>query len=505
MEECTLSQNQAQIWSFGSFALDEAAFELTHSDVPVAIEPQSLRVLIFLIRHRDRVVTKDDLVEAIWQGRAISDWAISGAIKAVRIALGDTDRDDRIIKTIHGRGFRFVADAISRTPETVSAPKPTVLVRAFRRNGADAGLDYLADGLTEDLIHSVSRHDALTVLSYNTTQALGDAVPGDIYGVTHIIDGSIRESGSRTRVSAAILDRTGQRQIWAERFDLSQESLLAGHDFIADRLLAVIAPDQTRPVGQRRGTVNSQAYDAYQKGRYAYFRYEPQAFVEALSHFTRATELDPDFANAYAQQAYCRTTLYVFGLPGSDNTLDVAEGLAREAIKRDSNAALGYARLGWVLGFLGRPQETIAAFDAAMTRDPDNPEVYLAYGETMNRLARPQDAGPLLETVFSKDSFLPPSWEFPQGHYRLLLGEREAAIRHLQSVLDRVPRFVPARVQLVRGLWEIGDTEGAKHEVTTIKEIAPKYGLAHSKRMFPYPVQKEVDALTAALSGAGLH
>ncbi len=504
MEECALSRKNVQIWSFGAFSLDEASFELTHSDVPVGIEPQSLRVLIFLIRHREHVVTKDDLVEAIWQGRAISDWAISGAIKAVRTALGDTDRDNRIIKTIHGRGFRFVADVISRTPETVSGPMPTVLVRVFRSGGEDAALDYLADGLTEDLIHSLSRHDALTVLSYNTTQALGDGVPGDVYGVTHIIDGSIRESGTRTRVNAAILNGTGQQQIWAERFDLSQESLLAGHDLIADRLLAVIAPDQTRPARQPRGTVNSRAYDAYQKGRYAYFRYEPQAFVEALSHFGKAAELDPDFANAYAQQAYCRTTLYVFGLPGSDKTLDAAEDLAREAIRRDDRAALGYARLGWVLGYLGRPQETIAAFDAAVARDPENSEAYLAYGETMNRLARPQDAGPLLETVFSKDSFLPPSWEFPQGHRHLLLGEPEVALGHFQSVLERVPRFVPARVQMVRAYWEAGDTESARQAVSRIKEIAPKYSLAHAKRMFPYPVQKEADALTAALSCSGL-
>ncbi|WP_282063382.1 winged helix-turn-helix domain-containing protein [Roseobacter litoralis] len=196
-----------------------------HSESPVAIERQSLRVLIFLNRHRDRVVSKDDLVEAIWQGRAISYWAISGAIKAVRIALGDSDRDTRIIKSIQGYGFRFVADVISRNPERVSEPLPTVLVRAFRSSGEDAALDYLADGLTEDLIHSLSRHDALNVLSYNTTQAFGNAVPEDIYGVTHIVDGSIRESGTRTRVSAAILNGTGQKQIWAGRFDLSQESL----------------------------------------------------------------------------------------------------------------------------------------------------------------------------------------------------------------------------------------------------------------------------------------
>jgi DNA-binding winged helix-turn-helix (wHTH) protein/tetratricopeptide (TPR) repeat protein len=504
LEECVLSQTNAQIWSFGSFSLNEASFELTQSGLPVAIEPQSLRVLLFLIRHRDRVVSKDDLVEAIWQGRAISDWAISGAIKAVRIALGDTDRGNRIIKTIHGRGFRFVADAISRPLESDPGPKLTVLVRVFRSSADDTEVDYLADGLTEDLIHSLSRQDALTVLSYNTAKALGAEVPREIYGVTHVIEGSLRDSGARIRVTAAILNARSGKQIWSERFDLSQESLLAGHDLIADRLLAVIAPNRSRPSRQPRGTLNSKAYDAYQKGRYAYFRYEPQAFVEALSHFEKAVELDPDFANAYAQQAYCRTTLYVFGLPGSDRTLDAAEALAREAIRRDETAALGYARLGWVLGYLGRPEETIAAFDTALAREPENPEAYLAYGETMNRLARPQEAGPLLEAVFSKDSFLPPSWEFPQGHRQLLLGKQDKAIGHFQAVLDRVPRFVPARVQMVRAQWEAGDIEGAKHAVSKIKEIAPRYSMAHAQRMFPYPVRKEAIALAEALSGAGL-
>nr|WP_282063436.1 tetratricopeptide repeat protein [Roseobacter litoralis] len=253
----------------------------------------------------------------------------------------------------------------------------------------------------------------------------------------------------------------------------------------------MIAPDQTRPAKQRRGTVDSQAYDAYQKGRYAYFRYEPQAFVEVLSQSVNAAELDPDFANAYAQQAYCPTTLYVFGVRGSDKTLDAAVGLAREAIRRDDDAALGYARLGWVLGYLGRPQETIAAFDAALMRDPDNPEAYLAYGETMNHLARPYDAGPLLETVFSKDSFLPPSWEFPQGHRNLLLGEQEVAIGHFQSVLDRVSRFVPERVQMVRAHWELGDTEGAKQGIARITKSRPSTALPTQNACSRIPFRKK--------------
>ena len=136
--------------------------------------------------------------------------------------------------------------------------------------------------------------------------------------------------------------------------------------------------------------------------------------------------------------------------------MDAAGALARKAIAIDSTSALGHARLGLVLGYRGKPEETIAALETALRPEPDNAEVYHAYGETMNRLAQPQKAAPLLGTVFSKDSFLPPSWEFPQGHTKVLLGHHDRAIEHFESVLDRLERFIPARVQLVRALWEAG-------------------------------------------------
>lgn len=131
----------------------------------------------------------------------------------MRIALSDADRDNQIIKTIHGRGFRFVADVISQCPEAQATPKPTVLLRPFRSREPDKSLDYFADGLSDDLIHSLSHHGALNVLSCNTSKVLGDAVPEDIYVFTHIVDGSVRGDGARIRVNAAILDKRGSIRI----------------------------------------------------------------------------------------------------------------------------------------------------------------------------------------------------------------------------------------------------------------------------------------------------
>lgn len=499
-----MSGSKAQIWSFGPFHYNELTSELTKDDQAVAIEPQSLRLLGYLLRHRDRVVSRENLVTAIWQGRVVSDWAISGAVKALRVALGDLDADKKYVRTIHSRGYRFVADVDLQSGLQQSQSRPTVLVRVFRVLSHETDLEYLADGLADDLIIGLSSDTHRRVLSYNTARALADTTPSEDYAVTSIIDGSIRQVGRTIRINVSVLDGTGTQQTWAESFDLTLDSLLAGHDMIRDRVVAVLSPGENGRSSRRRGTNNPVAYDHYQKGRYAYFRYEPKAFVDALANFTKATEIDPGFANAYAQQSYCRNTLYVFGLPGADKTLDAAEALARKAIDIDNTSALGYARLGWVLGYRNRPDETISAFESALNHDPKSAEVYHAYGETMNRLAQPEKAAPLLDAVFSKDSYFPPSWEFPQGHTQILLGQHKRAIEHFDSVLDRIERFIPARVQLIRALWEAGDKSGASRNVAIVKEFAPKYSLAHALRMFPYPDDAQRTRLIDALTSSGM-
>jgi DNA-binding winged helix-turn-helix (wHTH) protein len=383
-----------RVWTFGPFVLNEASSELMRDGKPVPIEPQSLRLLAYLIRHRDRLVSRGDLIDAIWHGRVVSDWAISGAIKVLRRALSGAGTGKQFARTIHSRGFRFDAEVTSSRAPLDTETRPTLLIRIFRIPGEDTGLEYIAEGLAEYLITGLSVKEDWRVLSYNTTRALGDSAPSETLGVTTIVDGSILQLCDTIRINVSALDGHGTRQAWAESHDLTAESLLAGHDMIRDRLIAVLSPGARDIRRNSRGTTSPAAYDQYQKGRYAYFRYEPDAFAEARTHFAKAAEFDPGFAIAYTQQPYCRTSLYVFGLPGADTTLDAAEGLARKAVEINDAAALGHARLGWVLGNTGRPDETIAAFEAACSRDRENAEVHPAYGETMSRLVRPEMAPP---------------------------------------------------------------------------------------------------------------
>lgn len=493
---------ECQVWRFGPFAVNAAASEVLRDGVAIPIEPQSLRLLIYLLQNRDRVVTREDLIGDLWQGRAVSDWAISGAVKALRGALGDTGRDKAYVRTVHSRGFRFMAEVREDGPPPRDAL--TVLVRRIRTPSEMPEDTYLSEGMTDDLITDLARQPGLSVLGAHVTRALGDGrVPQDL-GVSAVVEGNLRRIGGTIRVNVAVLDSASGRQLWAERFDLTPDSLLAGQDRISARVADVLAPGPKPDAPRPGGTRSAAAYDHYLKGRYAYFRYDPPSFAQALGHFQQSTEIDPGFADAYAQQAYCRTTLFVFALPGGDDTLDPAEDLARRAIALDDGSALGHARLGWVLGYRGRPQDCVVAFEAAMARSGGNAEVCLAYGETMNRLADPLRAEPLLDRAFAQDAFHPPSWEFARGHTEILRGTHARAIGHFRAVIDRVDRFLPARVQLARALWEDGQHDAARDMVTAIHDIAPRYGLKQAERMFPYPVAQERQRLLSALKAAGL-
>ncbi|MEV8466368.1 tetratricopeptide repeat protein [Fluviibacterium sp. DFM31] len=498
-----MAQHIGRIWRFGPFTFDTARAELTRDGAAVEIEPQSLRLLDHLIRNRDRVVSRDDLIDALWQGRAVSDWAVSAAVKALRRSLGDTVVPRLYVRTVHSRGFRFVAEVEGELlPDAQAREGPTILVRMFRCPQAEEA--YLADGLTEDLITDLSRHPALTVLSYHTSRALGqEAVPANL-GVSRVIGGSLRPVGARYRITLTIEDTNDGRQIWAERFDVDRARLLSAQDQICNRLTGVLMPGGAAVDKASHTARPFEAYDHYLQGRYAYYRYDPAGFADALAHFEAAARCDPGYAEAYAQQAYCRTSLFVFARPDGDATLDPAEALARKAIALDAGSALAHARLGWVLGFRDRPDAAIAAFEQALALSPDNAEALVAYGETLNRLGRPAQAQPLLEAAMAGESFCPPSWEFPRGHSLVLLGAQEEAVVRFRAVLARVPGFVPARVQMIRALVELGQTEAASGEVAHLRRLAPRYGLVQAARMFPYPDLQERDRLQTALSDAGM-
>ena len=223
--------------------------------MPVVIEPQVFDLLAYLIQHRERVVSKDDLIATIWRGRRISESALSTCINAARNALDDDGEQQRLIRTFPRKGFRFVGDAreeknsgrrspgelagLQSNPASSLPDKPSIAVLSFTNMSGDPAQDCFGDGMAEDITTALSKVRWFSVVSRNSAFAY-KAKQIDIkqaardLGVRYVLEGSVRKAGTRARVTAQLLDAISGHHVWAERYDRDLADIFAVQDEITE-------------------------------------------------------------------------------------------------------------------------------------------------------------------------------------------------------------------------------------------------------------------------------
>jgi TolB-like protein len=227
------------LYLFEDCGLDTERRELRRDQALVAIEPKVFDLLAFVIEHRQRVVSRDDLIARVWDGRIVSESALARCISEARSAIGDDGEAQRLIKTLPRKGLRFVgavreerqssgaaeADARPEKPAPLPLPdKPSIAVLAFTNMSGDPGQDYFSDGITEDIITGLSRFSELFVIARNSSFQYKGKSPdirqvGRELGVRYVLEGSIRRAGDRVRISAQLVDAVSGAHRWAERYD----------------------------------------------------------------------------------------------------------------------------------------------------------------------------------------------------------------------------------------------------------------------------------------------
>lgn len=231
------------IFRFGEFSLDPDRQELRAREDLVTLEPQVFALLTHLVRNRDRVVSKDEIFENIWRGRIVSDGTLNSRINSVRRAVGDTGSEQAIIKTFSRRGFRFVADVEEDDgmPTADEAgrifERPAVAVLPFENIGGDPEQEYFADGLTDDIITSLSRFRFFIVIARNSSFSYkGSNIDfrqlGQELGARYVIEGSVRKGGDRLRITAQLIEAASGNHLWAERYDGALEDVFDLQDRI---------------------------------------------------------------------------------------------------------------------------------------------------------------------------------------------------------------------------------------------------------------------------------
>ena len=379
--------------------LDLGRRELTRGSQVIAVGPQVFDLLIYLVRNRERVVSKDDVLDAVWSGRIVSESTLTSHINAVRKAIGDSGEGQRLIRTVARKGFRFVGDvsevqssdggslktgpAGSETPALGLAlpDKPSIAALAFHNLSGDPEQDYFADGVVEDIITALSRIRWLFVIARNSSFTYkGRAVDvkqiGRELGVRYVLEGSVRKAANRVRITGQLIDATTGAHLWAERFEGNLDDIFELQDQVAMSVVGAIAPQLERAEierAKRKPTGNLNAYDYYLRGMANLHQGTSEATHEALSLFDQAIQLDPDFASAHAMAAWCHVWRKVNGWM-IDRPRETAEGarLARRAVELGRDDAVALTRSGHALAHLvGDLDGGIALLDRALVLNPN--------------------------------------------------------------------------------------------------------------------------------------
>jgi TolB-like protein len=377
------------IFAFGDYTLDTQQRELRQGQSPIGLEPKVFDLLSYLLEHQDKVVTRDELIASVWDGRIVSESALASCINSARMAIGDDGVAQRQIKTFPRKGVRFVGqaqklDAASRdaTPGNIALAlpeRPSIAVLPFQNLSNDPDQEYFADGMVDDVITGLSRISWLFVIARNSSfiykgKSIGVAQVGRELGVRYILDGTVRKAGDRIRVSAQLIEAETAGHLWGERYERHLQDIFDLQDEIASSVLGAIEPSLRKAEIQRvkrKRPENLDAYDLVLQAMPLVHSHIAQDALLAIPHLTKALDLQGDYPLAHAMLAWC----YHFrfsraGLREEDRLASVRH--ARAAIVGgDDASALGMA--GFVISLDEHDHAAaISLFDRALSLSPSN-------------------------------------------------------------------------------------------------------------------------------------
>jgi TolB-like protein len=521
---------------FGDYVLDPDRRELTRGSEAIAVGPQVFDLLVYLVQNREHVVSKDGLLDAVWGGRIVSESTLTSHINAVRKAVGDSGKQQRLIRTVARKGFRFVGDvreaksseafSSSKTEpakskeipsEELALPdKPSIAVLPFLNLSGNAEQEYFADGVVEDIISALSRIRWLFVIARNSSftykgRAVDVKQVGRELGVRYVLEGSVRKSANRVRITGQLIDASTGAHIWAERFESTLEDIFELQDQVAASVVGAITSQLERAEIQRarrKPTGSLDAYDYYLRGMANFHQGTREGMNEALPLFYKAIQLDPDFASAYAMAAACHFWLKFNGWV-ADRSQTVAEGarLAHRAVELGKDDAVALARGGHALAnFVGDVDGGIALIDKALLLNPNlaagwflGSFVRIMRGETneaIERLAHAMRLSPLDSEMYRMQGGTALAHLYA-GRFDAASSWAERALRDLPSFLIMVSIKAASHALAGRG-------DEARRAMRHLRRLDPALRLSNLKDWLPYHRPEDVATFADGLRRAGL-
>ncbi len=516
---------------FEDFELDLGSFELRRAGRLVKLERIPLQLLFLLAENRDRLVTREEILEAIW-GKDVfvdADNSINTAVRKARQALKDDPENPRFVRTIPGKGYRFTASVSSSAsssplaadlqsgqpsrkrlrkwpilaalvlislvttglilhsrltkPPKAIPKKAMLVVLPFLNLSADQREDYFADGMTEEMITQLGSLDPqhLGVIARTSSMQYKGAKKGAAQvarelGVDYLLEGSVRRSDQRIRVTAQLIQASDQTHLWAADFDrdlsevlkLQSELALA----ISTKIELTVSPSMRARLGEVP-SLNAAAYEAYLQGLHDLDLRTKTAVERGIAEFLRAIALDPDYAPAHAALARAYSLAPVVGAMTPIESMPKAREAARRAISLDPALAAGHSTLGFVLAHYdfdwpGAEREYLRALDL----NPNDAYAHLFYSNSyLSPLGRHAEAIDEMQKAVGIDPFSAPVQSF-LGRTYIRARQYDKAQAQFRKSAEMFPGFAIDHERLAQLLAFQGKFEDAISEDTRARLLA---------------------------------
>lgn len=376
------------IYQFDNFELDTGRVELRSSGAVIAVEPQVFALMRLLVENRSRVVARDEIVEKVWKGRIISDSAISSRVKSARRAIGDDGRSQALIRTVHGIGFSFVGQIVTRAavsfreadePVHQEATRPGIAVLPFHIVGTTQPEFPIADALPHDLITELSRLHWLFVIARCSSFRLrgSDATPDEVrkkLNVQYCLSGTIEISGKIMSVSVELSDTQDTGIVWSERF---RADIGAVHE-IRDQIITAVTsavevriPSNEAQRALLKSPENLDAWSAYHLGIHHMYRFNKSDNETATGYFERAVAMEPGFARAYAGLSFTHFQNAFLRYGDEPGTERLAQHYASQCVERDPLDPFGHFTMGRAQWLRGDLEASVPWLERATALNPN--------------------------------------------------------------------------------------------------------------------------------------
>jgi TolB-like protein len=524
------------LFIFDNQKLDTDRRELRRGGLPlISMEPQVFDLLVYLVQNHDRVVSKDDLFASVWSGRIVSESTLASRINAARKAVGDNGKDQRLIRTIPRRGFRFVGAVHTQSDESqpthrtepalediheqprTALPlpdRPAIAVLPFTNMSDDPEQEYFSDGISEDIITALSKLRWFFVIARNSSfiykgkTAHMKQVAAEL-GVGYVVEGSVRKGGDRVRITVQLNDVATGSHIWAEHYDRNLTDVFAVQDEITEAIVAAIEPQiyAAENFRARRKPPNSMdAWDLVMRALSHYWRVTREDNIVAQALLEKAIAIDPNYGQALGVLATSHSFCAHMGWADMATALPIAERAAQAAVLADSEDPWAHHALAGVHLARRRFDDSLSEFELSLRLNPNFSLAQGYYGLALSYCGRWEEGNAAARRALRlspRDPFS--ALYYGIAAYAQFVGRNyEEAMRLSREAVRQRGDFVGALRVLTAAAGMAGQAEVAKLALRDLRRAQPNISLAWIADQMPWRDSADCEHYLQGLRGAGL-